>query len=841
MTLSAGSVASGSNHHSGRSSPTQPWGHLGLLSDTVPRRGAVEMGRPPNPLVVEYFRRGKKLKDKSNRYEHTCRKCGTLDRTGRPEKLIDHLVKCSQLDSDLRQDILARHLNHRVGRDGQDGISSRSATPPAYAGLEGLAEAARRVSAHEPPAFSPEPRHSSLPIDPNIDQATANFYAAVSAPQSKPFADGLDPARTRDITAIMENASPDFCDRYTIVDELDEQGDRANSNNLTPHHASLGSLPTTVTSSPAPLSFPSPASLSFAFSMQPRLPFQPNLGNNSTGPPFDSRPTTTSADSKDPPVVQIALSSPRDAPATGPLTSLGMAHDSTPVGASMVSDAGDSPKATRPKRTSKLQPQQREKTARMRQRGACIRCRLLKKPCSGDDPCQQCQNVHNPRMWRHPCQRVKLHEEISLYSANLHYHLSRQEILDLQLSHIIIHNQSEATIRVSLGSQESIISFKSQRLKPRSASDTADQDYELVSIIEPVPAPISQHDMLKISRYLKEEHAQLFERELSPIIRSTLRLAKRLATDKNDEILSATLELWAATLLLVDDSDYLKISLVTQNNQPSGTQTDTPITKSHSPQSHKLITGQLRAAIETNAATQLHKLLTKLEARLQKPKDTHFETYLACLLLLNCAERVCCFVRQWQIPDDEDEGTTTANNDDPSSSTRQRPPLPPWPLHKKKEQMPTPAALVAQGETMASVLHMIMDMRSVLPRPHQSFSTMMAAGKNGNSHDTSHGTINGAASSSGTPTLVAPPRASEDLRAWLNQLDLSVETLRMLEERPFVAGDCRSMDGRFWARTLAVEEGGAGAGAGAGVAGGGVGVAAAAAGVPKELAPAAGP
>lgn len=34
------------------------------------------MGRRPNVVVGEFFHRGQKLEDSSNRYQHTCKKCG---------------------------------------------------------------------------------------------------------------------------------------------------------------------------------------------------------------------------------------------------------------------------------------------------------------------------------------------------------------------------------------------------------------------------------------------------------------------------------------------------------------------------------------------------------------------------------------------------------------------------------------------------------------------------------------------------------------------------------------------------------------------------------------------
>lgn len=34
------------------------------------------MGRKPNQLILEFFERGPKLDDASNRYQHTCKSCG---------------------------------------------------------------------------------------------------------------------------------------------------------------------------------------------------------------------------------------------------------------------------------------------------------------------------------------------------------------------------------------------------------------------------------------------------------------------------------------------------------------------------------------------------------------------------------------------------------------------------------------------------------------------------------------------------------------------------------------------------------------------------------------------
>lgn len=57
------------------------------------------MGRRPNQLILEYFERGPKLEDASNRYQHTCKSCGEKVRTPTTKKIKkivdDKLTQCS--------------------------------------------------------------------------------------------------------------------------------------------------------------------------------------------------------------------------------------------------------------------------------------------------------------------------------------------------------------------------------------------------------------------------------------------------------------------------------------------------------------------------------------------------------------------------------------------------------------------------------------------------------------------------------------------------------------------------------------------------------------------------
>lgn len=54
------------------------------------------MGRKPNAIVSEFFSRGAKLHDSSNRYEHTCKLCGQIFPKGRADSLLSHLIRTCQ-------------------------------------------------------------------------------------------------------------------------------------------------------------------------------------------------------------------------------------------------------------------------------------------------------------------------------------------------------------------------------------------------------------------------------------------------------------------------------------------------------------------------------------------------------------------------------------------------------------------------------------------------------------------------------------------------------------------------------------------------------------------------
>lgn len=153
------------------------------------------MGRKPNPLIVEYFQRGAKIGDASNRYEHTCKLCGELFPKGRIDSLTAHLTKkCTALSMADRTKIVLRlhdladptadaevNIGARDGNQIEGGNTMSLPFSPTkqqnFNALNVLAEASRRVGGDGPvpsgytaaEQVHPHDHTQTLPLDPQLE------------------------------------------------------------------------------------------------------------------------------------------------------------------------------------------------------------------------------------------------------------------------------------------------------------------------------------------------------------------------------------------------------------------------------------------------------------------------------------------------------------------------------------------------------------------------------------------------------------------------------------------------------------------------------------------------
>ena len=165
------------------------------------------MGHRPNPLLVEYFNRGKKINERSNRYEHTCKLCGEYFPKGRIEYLLGHLTKkCIGLSmaektkivlrlhdlTDPSTEVEANHIAEDASHS-REGVTVNLPFSPGrqqnFNALNVLAEASRRVGGGKSPitgysaadqVLAHEQAGQNVPLDPqlDVDTFTRQFWEA---------------------------------------------------------------------------------------------------------------------------------------------------------------------------------------------------------------------------------------------------------------------------------------------------------------------------------------------------------------------------------------------------------------------------------------------------------------------------------------------------------------------------------------------------------------------------------------------------------------------------------------------------------------------------------------
>ncbi|KAL4936360.1 hypothetical protein BDV06DRAFT_227977 [Aspergillus oleicola] len=70
------------------------------------------------------------------------------------------------------------------------------------------------------------------------------------------------------------------------------------------------------------------------------------------------------------------------------------------------------------RKRGKLGPERRERVKRMRNKGACLRCRIYRVQCDEGSPCGNCKNVQTALIFKQPCERVALKEVMPFRAGN---------------------------------------------------------------------------------------------------------------------------------------------------------------------------------------------------------------------------------------------------------------------------------------------------------------------------------------------------------------------------------------------------------------------------------------
>lgn len=429
-----------------------------------------------------------------------------------------------------------------------------------------------------------------------------------------------------------------------------------------------------------------------------------------------------------------------------PLRPIAMNPHSRPT--NFVSESGTPNKVQKHKVRGRFAPDRRKEVRELRKVGACMRCRMLKKVCSQETPCQTCAAVEAPRLWKNSCVRAKLVEIYTLYFIGLHAAIAHREIKQVESrSNVGI---LEGKIEASHFDEQTIVFKGLQNTQTGLLIDgTPDlNSSQTLTTIDLEP----NNAVPKVEQYLHAISTQIIEQESCPVMKTSLTQAMaiksneqgQLTNDKQDNLLSDIIELWTATVVLSDSSltwDLFQTSDLHPERRPF----------QHDDGSYFLIVCQLRATVEKRASLVCRAAMHHFEQRvLSRHKSSNFETFLAAFILLNCAERMCWLFQTWEIED---------------------PNRPTWPFDLAAH------SYVEKGQHLANTIEMMLDLRQLGPKVN-------IEPQSGN--------------------LI--PRSKDDTTTieWLAGVGLTKDILLKKESAQFDPSDSRSLDGTFWARLLLI-------------------------------------
>ena len=370
------------------------------------------MGRKPNQLILEFFIRGQKLEDASNRYQHTCKACGEKFPKGRIDSLTNHLVKkCQAIPLRDRQRVLLRLHELPDLADGDQNKDPNAAgqgkgkgsdvsftTRQNFDGLNVLAEASRQVGASDQTKRGPAYTQGvtvggkTVVVDPALEAEgfqgspvqQENVDEDVKPPRRFfpffPFATDLRRDR-HNTNRVFYTVSPQASNSSVVPPALNTPQDPQSLQpqpppsasptlgeaSLTPDAASNARQQSQLSMIAASASEMVPQGIPMDQDPDglPKLPWNQQLTTHEQLL-FDSLqehdPTLTAA-------TQRAATFPRP---------IAMNPNSQAKG--FVNEFGNSTKPTKPKVRGRFSAARRREVQEVRKRGACIRCRMLKKP-----------------------------------------------------------------------------------------------------------------------------------------------------------------------------------------------------------------------------------------------------------------------------------------------------------------------------------------------------------------------------------------------------------------------------------------------------------------------------
>lgn len=619
------------------------------------------MGRKPHPLISEFFRRGKKLGDTSNRYEQTCRCCDervcffpelalnlppeivllmpmlTYMRSqfakGRFEALLTHLVRnCPAIAAEDRAKCLPLYRPHQqqVPID----PSFETEPQPPVSGLSAL-ETLAEVSRHHLDYSAQYPARKRRKVTAGQD---GGYDEIEELPGAIP-----DGYMAVDAMVGTESGQNDDASHFFLADggmERDEteQGRIQSAEN---RHAAAQVPPSLQYAASAASELMVPHKIATG----PFQGYDPNENPEMLFTKFRTKLPNDPSPAIDPQLrecdEEIEIETVQDAfsPAMG-MRPLAVKAPTSASGLNFSSAR------TKPRARGRFDEIRRKEVQSLRTLGACLRCRMLKKSCSNETPCAQCRKIDTARVWSTDCIRTKIADEFTLYNSGLFvvraYHCNQR-----MKEHCIFEPSAGRIEARPFADLQLFVTFDSLVGQRRAATNHGAE----AQSAETVRAIAVQTDNVsgKMVQYIRRVISDGYEVKCSPYIRTALDYGRKISSQSSNELMFRAMELEICTELLCRE---VPLQIVHNAQEESTEQPlsdagpnaakQEQISPNDHPQSYELISLQLQSAVERRASSLSKSVMHDLERRLvSRQQAPTFETFLVSLILLSCVQRMC--------------------------------------------------------------------------------------------------------------------------------------------------------------------------------------------------------
>ncbi|EFQ33203.1 hypothetical protein CGRA01v4_08748 [Colletotrichum graminicola] len=665
------------------------------------------MGRKPNPVIGEYFTRGPKLADSSNRYPHTCKLCGENFPKGRGEVLHKHITeKCPAITPEERINAALgfaglhsgssapRSMNLTVNQLDPAAAEVAPEAPENWSALRTLAEASRQVGENEMGAPSAPGRD---PSESAVRQLGIGFEVQEQFTlENPPVSYENRPGRERKESTSNDSANPlSYLTTEEKMEHLQAATQQQNnppidSSDLSVAVAATARLTDSLMDPQLTTEHTEPQVLSPA--MSPTEACKPEL-------PVNSIPTSNASGSAMPQPLQQAQQQQPQQPQQpwGEMTYMTTNHNPTfathvaPIappnrgGTRMPIGNGTQSEHKR----KAYNPARRKEVQAARKKGACIRCRILRKTCGTNDPCDQCRKIQGPRHWTYPCVRTRLNQELTLYSAALIVVLAQTRVKHARQNYQLLSNGTSLVVSLWEDSPSlTLAALVTPRPQQPVTEETEQTNGDAKPVFQVVMIDQDKEDLpARMEEFLKSILPTLIQREPSHFMQVVLEAAQKFPQERvTGKNLKLAIELWGLIEILDRERSWYIAEEREGIVSPRGPE---DFAGSDDQDIYNLITFQLSAATERKANNVSNKLISELQRCLENGKaKINFDVYLSILILLHCLEKTTWTFKVWEMDD-----------------FRQR-----WPLDRP------PAMYVNQGREIADLLKMLLTLRKSHPK-----------------------------------------------------------------------------------------------------------------------------